>query len=722
MVNGIAYTCSVAATNSAGTGPASGTVMVTPTSANGAALWASVCTACHAVTPSGNQLNGAGSTATVLTHVRSIQPLMLFNSNVQALSPAELAAIAAYIGSVIPANQVNTAANTPAPINVAGHITFTNQSWSAFTSVEVVTAPVNGMLTAFTGTTATYTPNPGFSGSDTFTYRGKRTAPDVLGDPVQVTVTVQPGAPGITSPGTANGTFGQAFNYQIVAGGSPTSYGATGLPASLSVDIVTGAITGTAQVAGTFNATMFATNDGGTTTVPLVITIAKAAQLITLGTQTPSTRVFAPGGSFAINPLATGGASGNVVVYSSITATVCTVSSATVNMVAAGTCTLAANQAGDANYAAATQVTQSVAITAVAPGAPTINSATPGNAQAQIAFTAPAQNGGSAIIDYTVTCTASGQTTRTATAGSSPIIVAALVNAVAYDCSVTARNVAGNGPASVPVSVTPQAITVPDAPVIGPATAGDGSASIAFTAPVNNGGATISQYTAACSPGGVTGSNAASPVTVNGLTNGVTYTCSVTATNSAGTGPASATVDVTPVAVLLVAVQSRKTHSAVGDFDLQIVDPAEPITGLVTVEPRSIGAGHRIVFQFDSSVTSVTSVASTNTLGNPIGTATPSILNNELTVTLTGIPDNTRVKITVTGVNGTINTSTSVGFLVGDVNSSRAVNASDIAAVKARNGSAINLGNNYLYDLNANGSINAVDVSAVKARSGLILP
>ena len=60
--------------------------------------------------------------------------------------------------------------------------------------------------------------------------------------------------------------------------------------------------------------------------------------------------------------------------------------------------------------------------------------------------------------------------------------------------------------------------------------------------------------------------------------------------------------------------------------------------------------------------------------------------------------------------------------LSGDVSGSRSVNASDIATVRARNGLAINVGNNYVYDVNTNGSINATDVSAVKARSGLVLP
>ena len=91
--------------------------------------------------------------------------------------------------------------------------------------------------------------------------------------------------------------------------------------------------------------------------------------------------------------------------------------------------------------------------------------------------------------------------------------------------------------------------TAPGMPTIGTATAGNGQVTVSFTPPASDGGAAITSYTVTASPGGITATGNASPITVTGLTNGTAYTFTVTATNSAGTGAASAASNsVTPQA------------------------------------------------------------------------------------------------------------------------------------------------------------------------------
>ncbi|MBI3884823.1 MAG: putative Ig domain-containing protein, partial [Opitutae bacterium] len=75
-----------------------------------------------------------------------------------------------------------------------------------------------------------------------------------------VALTVTAPAPVVTnSPLTASGTAGTAFSFTITASGSPTSFSASGLPAGLTVNTSTGAITGTPTSAATTSVTLGAT-------------------------------------------------------------------------------------------------------------------------------------------------------------------------------------------------------------------------------------------------------------------------------------------------------------------------------------------------------------------------------------------------------------------------------------------------------------------------------
>jgi hypothetical protein len=94
---------------------------------------------------------------------------------------------------------------------------------------------------------------------------------------------------------------------------------------------------------------------------------------------------------------------------------------------------------------------------ATVPGAPSIGTATGGNAQATVTFTAPGSNGGSAITGYRVTSSPGG---ITATGAGSPIVVTGLTNGTAYTFTVQAQNAIGFSAASAASnSVTPASAT-----------------------------------------------------------------------------------------------------------------------------------------------------------------------------------------------------------------------------------------------------------------------
>jgi hypothetical protein len=184
------------------------------------------------------------------------------------------------------------------------------------------------------------------------------------------------------------------------------------------------------------------------------------------------------------------------------------------------------------------------------PSAPTISSIVIGDEMITVYFDIPTSNGGSAINGYEystddgATWTFSGSTT-------SPIEITGLTNGVEYPVKLRAVNSVGSGEAP-PSSIPGKPATTPDAPTNLIAIPGNGSATISFDAG-SNGGSEITNYEysingsttfTAFSPEDIN-----SPVTINGLTNGITYSIKLRAVNSIGNGVASSTVSVTPAGV-----------------------------------------------------------------------------------------------------------------------------------------------------------------------------
>jgi hypothetical protein len=97
----------------------------------------------------------------------------------------------------------------------------------------------------------------------------------------QLTLTISPGPPVITSSPNAVFAVNSPFFYTITATNTPTAFTATGLPTGLTFDATTGLISGSVATVGTYTATIGASNAAGASPpVTLTINIIPAPPII----------------------------------------------------------------------------------------------------------------------------------------------------------------------------------------------------------------------------------------------------------------------------------------------------------------------------------------------------------------------------------------------------------------------------------------------------------
>ena len=267
-----------------------------------------------------------------------------------------------------------------------------------------------------------------------------------------------------------------------------------------------------------------------------------------------------------------------------------------------------------------------------APGTPTGVTATGGSASATVSWTAP-PNGGSGITSYTITPYV-GTTAQTPTSitGSPPLTTATvtgLTNGTAYTFTVSATNAVGTSAESAPSSpVTPSGTSAPLAPTGVSATAADAAAMVSWTAP-SDGGSPITSYTVtpyvgatAQTPTTVSGSPPATSTTVAGLTNGTTYTFTVTATNAVGASPESAqSAPVTPTGTCSACTIWPSTSTPVA------VDVGDP---------SSVELGVKFKSDVSGSITGIRFYKSTGNTGTHIGNLWSATGTKLASVTFTG--------------------------------------------------------------------------------------
>jgi hypothetical protein len=153
-----------------------------------------------------------------------------------------------------------------------------------------------------------------------------------------------------------------------------------------------------------------------------------------------------------------------------------------------------------------------------------------------ISFIPPVNSTGQPVTRYTIT-SLPGTTQNTGTITTATYNYSGLTQGASYTYTINAYSAFDT---SLPAVVTLSTWDVPQAPTIVVATLSSvTNAVVAFTPPVNYGGTPIFQYRVTSSPGGLTSTGTASPITISGLTTGTTYTFTANATNIVGTSTSS---------------------------------------------------------------------------------------------------------------------------------------------------------------------------------------
>lgn len=232
----------------------------------------------------------AGNTGTTVTTTSDSSSVTL-DRTAPTLSPVALAS--------------NNATPSVAKSGDVVTLTFTASETIGTPTVSLAGHTVTASLSSGTTWSATHT----LTGSDTegtvaftigFADTTGNNGTTVTATTNNSSVTFDRTAPIITSAASASGTYKSAFNYTVSASGGAVSYGASNLPAGLSINPVTGEITGSPTVNGSSTATVFATDLAGNIgSASLTVDLAKAT--LTVTGITASNRVYDAGLSATLN-------------------------------------------------------------------------------------------------------------------------------------------------------------------------------------------------------------------------------------------------------------------------------------------------------------------------------------------------------------------------------------------------------------------------------------
>jgi hypothetical protein len=336
-------------------------------------------------------------------------------------------------------------------------------------------------------------------------------------------------------------------------------------------------------------------------------------------------------------------------------------------------------------------------IATAAPGAP-LNVVGVGSNNAATVSWSPAQSN-QPVTSYTVTTfiggVAVGSQAVVPVAGSlfppTSVLISGLTNFTTYTFTVSATNASGTSPDSAPSGpVTPPGVLVPAAPTGATAIPGDTQASVSFTVSPPPQGAPVTSYLVTSNPGGIVvsipppASGNIGTALVGGLTNGVTYTFTVQAIDSAGpSAPSAPSNAVTPsaahVPVLTIAVSgptSVSTTPSQVTYTISIKNPITPtqafpanvnVTHTLTQQPATIAASGASRNSATGIVTITTTTAHALSIGQTITIAGVADASFNGTFTISDVPSATTLTYAQAGVTATSGSGTVLGLPLANI-------------------------------------------------------